>query len=1297
MGTTTCWIYQSIKSVQSGITAPDGSTTAFAFGTINAGGSYASIRQEQYGLKPGTTYTFSYFRNITLGVTGGSFRFRNITGSVATNDIQPAITFTGTGWQRYSHTFATQATQTALDSFILSRNNSASETAGVTVCLWGAQLEEGSTATGYSRSTGFRDSRGGCIGATGPIYDYDENKWLNYGVSNGIDYVSPLVNFYRISGWEIDNTSGWTQNSEMTRVINQLKYLPESKRSFQPTLFNRDDWFKLTGDKTGATGAESRKYYGNTYPFTSSNSSNFYPGPWNDNGISAGLSFYNQLLNILSASSVKLDYVFLDNESNYGQNFSIVPVTGGTTGWLRDSRYTQTWRGLSSWASQMSAAGVTISKISGPAVSQSNDKVAYLVWNNITKQYQATVLNEIVSKPTLSQYPNSIVSNYAYWNSGTGATAAAPDAFGHPQYQSAYVGNATSPVLYGEITQIDANVSPGNVVVNPNDPTSFILAVSGATGATLSKGPWTSFTIALQELRNVKRASPNIPITPWIGSVRYAGIPFYNVSSLAPTVGFADINKGYSSVMGYTTGMAGNSAYYYELVRHICLTGVKAIGYWNSSSFSVYEGVTETNERDYFAKGITQHVKDISLLNETLKEVNLNTGGYKLNTASSDRISWLAKQITSGTAKSWNNYIWRTTIKPGTIYEHTTTDNTNSILSGSCVGKWFNTTTSTPPDVRPLELKDVFYFPGVFSTDGSPFAHGTGTPYANWFGTNRSVVAAFQGDLYTSNEATTKVVNGRAYEFEMDPANPTVTSPWHNAIYENCIDPYIWGARSFTFFQPHGQIPQVAYPFNEVVRRAEGYYSSTTDASKSPARWKGFTSGVRALLEGKLNPAGACAAKTGFTAISEPCNVHVYLPSTNGYWEDRFGNTAAGPAGDTFYPGSLVFWDKCFTNSGGSTTAANNLYYASVNQWLTEFISMKSPSITAGVLSCSIDATTCSATPNTVGLFATLPAYYTRGNSYELTDWYISQTLRANNIPVYCEARPQKIFKLLNSGITSGEISNIPGLCGATAISQWTNHLCVEYNLWYTSPNNPVLPSPDINFAGAIPDSEVPSVMRYSQNSGPIPNDRDPYQIPLIVATGGTSYLLPYGFTSYLDSPQRALLDLYSANDVYRKFNNLANTGLTFKGVAYDYMTRGMLFTSYGDWARGSCGCKEINPTNNSGSLTGYYRPDTDNASEGNRIGYGPTQPRKFDRTAFIASTTNYANNAQGQSGYWTSSGISFWRANVKQPTFNGFLEMLKQVSLTGCPKYGNTAGWTGATYPNDFYGLGIFPKSMRP
>jgi len=1293
---TNVWSYQNIQSVQTGITAPDGSTTAFAFRTLASAGAYAAIRQQQFDLTPGTTYTFSYYRNISLGATGGSFRIRDVTGSCAAFDLQPSMSFTGTGWIRYDTSFFMGITQTGVDCYILSRSNSASETAGVTVCLWGAQLEQGGVTTAYSRSLGFRDLRGGCVGRFGSIADYNEKDWLSYATRNNLNYVSPFVNFYRISGWGINNTSGWTQNSEMQRVISKLTNLPvwSAKKAFQPTLFNREDWFKFTGDKITATGAASLQYYGNTYPFTSSNISNSYPSPWTDFGISGASGFYNQVLNIFNSNKIQLDYVIGDNESNYPQTWGVAVTTGGISGYLADPRYYQSWKGLSSWSSYMNFYGVTAGngQLIGPGV----NKTAYLVWNHLTQQHQAVAMNEMWANATLQQSPKALVANYDYWVSDGGPTAGAPDANGHPQFKSKYVGNASSPYLYGEVGQIDSTVSPGNVFVRPENPTFLVLAVSGATGITLTKGPWTSFTKAIQEVRSAKRGSPNVPMVPWIGSVRYAGGVGQNDPTLAPTVGFADMDKGYSPIMGYTSNVGGNSAYYYELIKHVCLHGVKSIGYWNSSSFSLYENGNQMSDRDYAARGYTSYVKDIVAFNNALKDVNDNLGGYTLATADSSRVSWLAKNITSGAPKIDGSYLWRATIKPGTIYEHTTTDNTNFILSGSNVGKWFNTTTTTPPDVRPLELKDVFYFPGVYSTDGTVNEHGTGTTLANWFGTNKSVIAAFQGDRYTDNFGT-KIINGRAYEFEMDPANPTVTSPWHNAIYENCIDPYMWGARSFTFFQPHGQIPQVAYPFREITRRAEGYYNSTTDASKSPARWKGFTSGIRALLEGKLNPIGACAAKTGFTAMTEPCNVHVYLPSTNGYWEDRFGNIAAGPAGNTFYPGSLVFWDKCFTDSGGSITAANNLYYASVNQWLDEFISMKSPNITAGILSCSIDATTCSATPNTVGLFATLPAAYTRGNSYELTDWYISQTLRANNIPVYCEARPQKTFSLLNSGITSGNIASIPGLCGATAISQWTNHFSVEYNIWYTNPNNPVLTTQDPNYAGALPDSEAPSVMRYSQNSGPIPNNRDPYQIPLIVATGGTAYTLPYGFTSYTDSPQKALLDLYSASDVYRKFNNFANTGLTFKGVVYDKMTRGILFTSYGDWARGTCGNIEINATANSGSLTGYYKPQTDNASEGNRIGYGPTQPRKFDRTAFIASTTKYANNAAGQSGYWTSSGISFWRDNVKQPTFNGFLEMLKQVSLTGCPKYGNTAGWTGATYPNDFYGLGIFPKSMRP
>jgi hypothetical protein len=75
-------------------------------------------------------------------------------------------------------------------------------------------------------------------------------------------------------------------------------------------------------------------------------------------------------------------------------------------------------------------------------------------------------------------------------------------------------------------------------------------------------------------------------------------------------------------------------------------------------------------------------------------------------------------------------------------------------------------------------------------------------------------------------------------------------------------------------------------------------------------------------------------------------------------------------------------------------------------------------------------------------------------------------------------------------------------------------------------------------------------------------------------------------------------------------------------------------------------------------------------------------------------SGASYAAN--GNSGFWQFSALTFWRENVKQPTFDGFLNMLRQVSLTGAPIYGNTSGWAGATYPYDFYSRGIMPLNYR-
>lgn len=702
--TSSVWVYQNIKSnIQTGILAPDNTNTAFAFGTTGngscGGGFYAAIRQQIYNVKPGTTYTFSYYRNISLGATGGSFRFRDITGSVAASDIQPALSFAGSGWVRYQYTFATAPTQTALDFYILSRSNSATELSGVTVYLWGPQLEEGLTATPYTRTSGFRDARGGCIGTTGPIYDYNETAWLNYGVCNGISYISPFVNFYRISGWELSNVFGWTMNSEITRISSQLKKLPSGRRAFQPTLFNREDWYRLDGDKVTATGMVANDFFGNSSPYAKTSQSNFYPGPWSDYGISAGVSFYTELLNIFGNTGATLDVVLGDNEAGYLQNFSMTPYPGSITGYVNDPRYAQSWRGLSSWKSFMDFYGVTASNIAGPSI----DKVAYLVWNNIGQQHLVKTWNEAFAVPTLQRYPNALVGNYGDFMSEGGPTAGPPDPFGHPQFNSSYPGNAPSPFLYGEITQIDWRTSANNVKVNITDPT-YLNLLSGAaySGSTLERGPWTSLTLALQELRSIKRATPYATVIPWIPSVRYSGGLANNGivtgATLPPSVGWADANTGYNQITGLTHGVAGNSAYYYEMVRHVSLHGIKAIGYWNSTSFQWYDTppVSTTSpdipDREYFARGYTFYVRDLAHLDNVLREVNTKVGGYSPTTITTDRISWLSTYIASGAPGPTGGYVWRVTVKPGlTLLANGVTLSSR----GSTVGTWIWTSGPT--------------------------------------------------------------------------------------------------------------------------------------------------------------------------------------------------------------------------------------------------------------------------------------------------------------------------------------------------------------------------------------------------------------------------------------------------------------------------------------------------------------------------------------------------------------------------------------------------------------------------
>jgi len=1025
-----------------------------------------------------------------------------------------------------------------------------------------------------------------------------------------------------------------------TASVTRLLALPEGKRAIQPYSFAYTYW-NFNSDK-GLTGvSSSSQMYSDTGVVGVC--ANIYGTPWANQGLSLGFSAWNKVLTQIGNSGGKIDYMFADVESGgMFSNWSMDGITGsiGITGtFLRNPNYTQTWNGVTSLSSQMSLEGATITKVFP------RTGFDYVVWNKSLIALNNALLNKVLWNSTLALYPNIIGSNYGFFDSGT-TFDSPPDLNGHPNYRKSIFGNATSPVLYGVIGQLATAWR-----IDPTDTTRILLGATTNPLYTVSRSAWNSFLLDMQTLRSAKRNSPNTPLTPWIGSSVYTGVDQAGTGYTSPPpVGYADVVAGYNANVGQTFGFAGNSAYYYEMVRHASLHGVKSFGYFNDN-FTGNSGVTQR----------------AGLLNNVLTEINNISGSYILETANYARVDWLSKQFTSGTPKSWGGYTWRTTIKPGTIYEHVTPTiaNTNTVLHGSCVGMWITTNTSTPPDIKPVTVEDLLYVNIIGSNEGNY----TGTERSRWNGMIASGVASFQGSRTGTNFGAPTGV--RAYPYESNPANSAVSSPWHNVVYECAIDPYLWGIRSFYIYMPFGIYP---FTFGLTYQKLKDTLTGAcSDPVSSPCRWKGFTSSVRALLEGTLTP-------VGMTAINKPSNVHLYLQSLNGWHTYRNGGIAGTPSGSTYYPGSLAYWDDCFAQTG-SISGANNLYYQKLDSYIDDMISIKSPSITAGILSVNFDATSPSATPNTVHLFQTLPAEYTRGNSYELGDWYVAQRFKAAGIPVYCEARPKRIYSIYNSGYTASVPTS--GLCGATAISQWSNHISEEYWLWFSDPA-----SGDINFTNFQGNTAPTSVFRGVMSNGPVPPEKDPYKSRIRITNSGAGRTLAWspdtGIWQY--TPHGSLFKLYGLSDVFRKFNNLANTGLTFKGIAFDNFSRGVVLQSLDEFNRGGTfGGKTISASVNNSSLTGYYQLDCELNFLSTRGGV-----RLFNQAAFVANPSGYTG------GYWTPTGLDFWKLNVQQTSLTGFIQMINALGNTAAPQLAVAEGWTGKTYPNDFYSLGTITSELR-
>ena len=734
-------------------------------------------------------------------------------------------------------------------------------------------------------------------------------------------------------------------------------------------------------------------------------------------------------------------------------------------------------------------------------------------------------------------------------------------------------------------------------------------------GITFGCSAYQAFISDLRRFRGILRTRPQ---------AYQEGIRAWIVGSLTGAF------DGWSGDVTLTQFYEGNSyatEYYKEQFYHLCLNGVEAFHIFNPSG-----PVSLPNQLLIDWKVISGNTVGIPCTNATGA-----TGATidRIDLYEAARYGVISGAMTTDPTKR----LWRITVPPecSTLVKTSTnqTDLPSTItIQGGSRGTWITAPASYgKPQYEPvgryyfgLEPNKRMYAKLTIGENGSGAALGT---TAIWNDVTDFFIATFKG---------TPMTGTRAYPWEANPANPTVSSPWHNVIYENCIDVYNWGSRAFYIYMPWGSFSEAFYLTPEIWRRTFTNQDGNTYAV--PARWKGFTGAVKALLEGELAPSGK-------TAMTEPCNVMLYHGSNNGYAGYRSKSTA--------------LWDS-FT---GTTADKNAKYYEYLDSWTDQLISMKSSDPTKGRLSITLDASAPSADPSTLPLYRSTNNY--RSDALELADWYIFNKLKDAGIDVYTEARPAT---KINSA------SEFGGTVGATFDTLWAKEAShnEEYVLWYANPANA-----DPNIDIMQKDEDSPGFVRLLGSNFPIRVDgdpnRDPFQpklnIKLSDGRGVTLDHIIHGVNAY-STPHYYAWQIYALSDNYRKYYNRSVGAEYFKGVKQK--TENLIAYIPGRIAKCDVVLSVFDGVQN--PLDKYWRLPTTIADS-----YKP----RFDLTLFNNSVSGggagpiYGSLGTSSNGFWTQQGIDYLNNNVLQTSFSNFINFLHTYSENYAPP--NSAGWTGNIY----------------
>ena len=735
---------------EKGYTAPDGSTSATKFTYTDTAGSYHFITlrnivnhsHEYIEVQKGVTYYFSIWMDVTRGSTSASFspRFHDgatgtwindwapygyqiepVLGARALGDLPYTVPAGLTGWNRF--TFAFMPYTGATNYVNLSAIVSGGKTGNTDYYLWGAQLEEssGSTATAYKpniisnvKVTGNLYDRAG-----NTLYDNSIENIPNWCSANGITYFWPQINIWNETNYNMEVLSRNNYDDfYIRRACDIFKLIPGKKRSIRPKAMEDPFVFEMYEDAiTGLSFSAPGAVYsyldvsptGAFYGVTSSVS--YMGNVWPVKGISAGLTAWDKFFNTFSSRGGTIDYMFFDYE--FGP-FSTLYVEKGNTqqGWtaarkiVEDPRYSQPWNGVTALKDMMDELGATLINMPDYYYSDYN----HLAWSRTTNAQTQKAYDLIIS-PALNKYfPNLTVSNYEYFYQPKGITNGSYDQATHMRPGDGIIGNASAPTLYGDIW--DSYLNSGSARLPLSDPTRIERHINtGGPTVPISilPRPWISFMRMMLMVRVAKAARPDVPLTPWIANVKW---PYdnYKTTKAYPNVAFCDQKIGYNEKTGITyTQQGGNSAYYYEMIRHCMLMGTKAFPFFNANLYSDVRtpGYDETksnayNDKLYLLSGLTYHMEEIIPLDNVIHEVHNLIGGFTLTTADTSRPNWLAPYFASG-APSLNGTTWWWRVTVGGTH----TINVNGTVLSGISGPWGTWVSTTGPTLAGVNITDA--------------------------------------------------------------------------------------------------------------------------------------------------------------------------------------------------------------------------------------------------------------------------------------------------------------------------------------------------------------------------------------------------------------------------------------------------------------------------------------------------------------------------------------------------------------------------------------------------------------